>query len=268
MNTNNVISIDARRSREEKTYLQIPGRVALRTGTRPFLGKADDGNEYWCKRIESDHGREAVVNEVAASIVGLRLGAHIRPWKIIYVPESLHGHMIGESIWRYRLTGTPLFGSLNLHTATLHQGFGVIPYVNDDANYNHIPKLIALWLLCNVQDDIQILTDNDDDNSIWSIDHGLWFDSEPYPWQLTPPERAGGTPRIPLLRTEIPNSSWDKAINALDNLDTTLREELQEAIPIEWAIPAHETDKLMNYVLSRKDYARELLRSYKHRKGQ
>lgn len=268
MNTSNVVSIDAHRNRGEKTYLRIPGRVADETGSRPFLGRADDGEEYWCKRIESDHGREAVVNEVAASVVGQRLGAHVRPWKIIYVPESLQGHMVGESIRRYRLTGTPLFGSLNLHTCTLQQDFGVIPFVNDDANHNHIPKLIAMWSLCNVQEDLQILIDHNDDNSIWSIDHGFWFDSLPYPWQLIPLERSGGTPHIPHLRGIIPDSSWDKAIDALDRLDTDLREELRDALPIEWAIPEHETDKLMNYVLDRKDYTRELLRSYKAGKGQ
>ncbi|QCB28854.1 HipA family kinase [Corynebacterium endometrii] len=268
MNPSNVVSIEAHRERGKKTYLQIPGRVANETGSRPFLGKADDGNEYWCKRIESDHGREAVVNEVAASVVGQRLGAHIRPWKIIYVPPSLQGLLVGNSTWRYRLTGTPLFGSLNLHTSTLHQEFGVIPFVNDDANHNHIPKLIAMWALCNVQGDLQILTDNNEDNSIWSIDHGFWFDSLPYPWQLTPLERSGGTPHIPHLREVIPGSSWDKAITALDNLDISLKEELRDALPIEWSVPEHETDKLMRYVLERKDYTRELLGSYRTGKGQ
>ncbi|QPK79267.1 hypothetical protein G7Y31_00590 [Corynebacterium lizhenjunii] len=268
MTSENVISNDSHRTRSEKTYLQIPGKVAYKTGTRPFLGRADDGHDYWCKRIESDHGHEAIVNEVAASIIGQRLNAHVRPWKIIYVPISLHGHMIGDSTERYRLTGTPLFGSLNLHTGTLQQGFSVIPFVNNDANHNHIPKLIAMWALCNVQEDLQVLTDNADDNSLWSIDHGFWFDSLPYPWQLTSLDHTGGIPHIPLLRQSIPSSCWDKAITALDNLDATLREELHQALPEEWGISEDKSARLISYVLERKDYTRKLLSDYKTGKRQ
>lgn len=101
---------------------------------KPCQGRASDGKMYWCKRIDSDHGREAVVNEVAASIIGARLGARVRPWNILYVPEGLRGSMVGSGLHRYRLVGTPLFGSETLHSGALQQDFKVIPHVTDDSN--------------------------------------------------------------------------------------------------------------------------------------
>lgn len=183
----------------ERTFLQIIGRVASHTGTKPFLGTASDGHDYWCKRVDSDHDFQAAVNEVAASVVGECLKAHVRPWKMIYVPNSLVGQFVGSGNARYRLTGKPLFGSRNLPAGRLHQDFQTIPSPGKDDNYAHIPKLIALWLLCNVQEDLQILRDASDDDSLWSIDHGFWFDSFPRPWQLSHLDQPGGRPRIPLI---------------------------------------------------------------------
>lgn len=267
METNNVVSIDEHRKRSEKVYVSITGEVAKDTGTKPFLCAATDGKQYWCKRVNSDHGEESVVNEVAASLIGQRMGAHVRPWKIIYVPESLRGSFIGEGTWRYRLTGDPLFGSETLHTATLHQEFTTIPFINDDANHNHIPKLIAMWTLCNVQEDIQILSDNADDNSLWSIDHGLWFDSAPYPWQFAQLEQPGGRNRVPDMRSPIPQICWDKAIEALDSLDSSLKDDLYESLPLEWNITQEKAQKLIDYALSRKDYTREVLERQKSSRG-
>ncbi|OFR40946.1 HipA family kinase [Corynebacterium sp. HMSC077D03] len=261
----NIVSLDARRSEKERVYVEVIGEVANDTGTRPFLCSASDGNEYWCKRFNNDHGIESTINEVAASVIGRRIDAHIRPWKIIYVPDSLVGKYIGSSTQGYRLPALPLFGSLNLHTGFLHQDPQTIPFVTDDANFNHVPKLVALWALCNVQQDLQFLSDSADDHSLWSIDHGFWFDSHPRPWQFAPLETLVGRTPIPLIREAMPTSGWDKAIESLNRLDNSLKKEISNEMPIEWRIDKANTDKLVDYVLSRKDYTRGLLEDLKQK---
>ncbi|OIR45771.1 HipA family kinase [Corynebacterium sp. NML130628] len=267
MSAENIVSLEAHRRQRERIELAIIGEVAWGTGTKPFLGRASDGKMYWCKRLESDHGREAVVNEVAASIIGDRLGARVRPWNIIYVPEGLRNSMVGAGLQRYRLSGTPLFGSETLHSGTLQQDFEVIPHVTDDSNPNQIPKLIAMWVLCNAQEDLQILVDSADDYALWSIDHGLWFDSAPYPWGFSPIDSPTGVPRIPMLREKIPTRSWNKAIDALDRLDKSLCDVLWDALPPEWGISESEANALINYALSRKDTTGDILKRYRDKQG-
>lgn len=265
MTADNVIDINTRRGDANRVYLSLPGHVAG-SGALPFIGLASDGNRYWCKRINSPHEREATINEVVASIVGSRIGANVRPWKIIYVPDSLKGTIMGDGTSRYRLDGLPLFGSLDLHTAEVEVEPASVPYVHDDGNHNHVPKLIAFWELCCVQVDLQIMIDRNNDNELWSIDHGFWFDSHPYPWQLTPAEQSGGASNIPLLRDEIPKVSWDKAITALGNLDESLYVEVHGAFPDEWAVSKEESDQLVGYVLDRIDHTKAKLERYRDNK--
>lgn len=115
-----------------------------------------------------------------------------------------------------------MFGSLNLEGAVLETDPAAVHHVLDDSNHNEIPNLIALWALCNVQEDLQFLYDTNNDYEIWSIDHGFWFDSLPFPWQLSPVEQIAGRIQVPRLTARIPAESWNKAIAAISKLDSSL----------------------------------------------
>lgn len=65
-------------------------------------------------------------------------------------------------------------------------------------------------------------TDTNNDYEIWSIDHGFWFDSLPFPWQLSPVEQIAGRIQVPRLTARIPAESWNKAIAAISKLDSSL----------------------------------------------
>lgn len=257
-----IIPIDSKRTplHRRSVTLQLIGKVAEETGMMPFIGTASDGHDYWCKRVNSDHEREAVVNEVAASVIGQRMKANVREWKIVTVPDWMKGHPVGAGEKRYRLDGRPLFGSLDLHTAVLKRPDNIIPHVGDDSNDRHVPKLLALWLICNVQEDIQVLADEANENALWSIDHGFWFDSWGYPWGFSELDTPGGKPRLPRLREKVSQQHWEHAIDSLDALDSTLTKEIYTQIPAEWQVKEVEIEKLSRYVLSRVDYTKSELR--------
>lgn len=253
----NVVNMSAHGHAFVEPTLRVIGRVAD-TGSAPFLALASDNNQYWCKSPNSPHQVHAVVNEVAVGIIGHHMMAHVRPWAIIHVPDSLVGTKIRSKYDEYSLP-TEVYGSRLLRFASLSYVEGTIPCLVDDDNAHNVPKLIALWLLCNPQEDIQILIEKANDNSIWSIDHGLWFDSMEAPWQLSTLEEPCGKPRIPRINTPIPSDCWDEAIASLDSVDASIKEELWEAVPGAWSVQRSDCDALIDYALGRKSYARQEL---------
>lgn len=232
------------------------------SGSRPFLARANDGELYWCKYPTSDHGLEAVVNEVAASVVGKRIGAPVRPWKILDVSNELVGTTQGQGEHIFRLRGDPLFGSLDLHGAeTAYR----IDSVSKDSNYDHFPMLIALWTLCDAGD-IQMLYALED-MSVCSIDHGFWFGSfMGMPWDLERPNDVN----LPALRAKIPDIHWQRAIEAVERVDSgtvPLQEAFRTAVPVEWGIDDVQLNHLAEFVCQNKSLAVNRLADYKQRYG-
>lgn len=250
-----VIQLDAHKRRPR---LVTAIRVAS-TGSRPLLCRASDGNEYWCKSLDSDHGREAAINELVVSIIGEAIGAPVRPWAIVDVPADLTGTSVGEGELRRRMPAGPLFGSLNLHEARVSRE---VEHVPDDGNYNRFPFLVALANLC-MADDVQFLYDASSDNTVWSLDHGFWFGSYEAAWAFFTVDGADdGFPRV---RTPIPSVHWDKAIDAVGQLNSTLEATISAKIPEEWNVSREEIHRLTTFVLSRKRDCIDLLKRYKER---
>lgn len=242
-------------------YIQFVAEI-LNSGSAPFYALATDGQRYLCKSPNSPHDVEAVVNEVAVGLIGERLNAHVRPWRILRVPESLKGTLIESESSVYSLD-KPVFGSRFLPNANLDYIEGEIPGIEKDDNVHHVPKIISLWLLCNPQKDIQILLEEKNEDSIWSIDHGFWFDSLPTPWNLPEVNEPCGRPPIPRIRKAIPRQCWNDALYGLTRLNAQLKDDLFEALPPEWEVSREKTDRLISYVLKRKQYARETLEKLK-----
>lgn len=70
-----------------------------------------------------------------------------------------------------------------------------------------------------------------------------------------------------MLRHPIPTDRWDRAINALDNLTPSLKDRLHEALPTEWGVDRTQTDPIIDYVLHRTAYTREILEKLKEEQG-
>lgn len=245
-----VVDLDAYRRNSENRPVQVvaPLEVAP-TGAQPVKCLASDEHIYWCKSPNSAHGVSAVVNETVASIVGEKLGAPVREWRIIHVPADIAGTMVPAS--SVRMHAGPMFGSLCAHTVDESD---VLKHIDRDNNYERIPKLIALWLLCNAED-IQMMFDFSGDWQIWSLDHGFWFGSHEVEWGLGWPDELKGRPELPLLRQRIPDPHWQRAIESVRDFPDSLGDLLKVHVPDEWDVPEERLEILAHYVLKRRDYA-------------
>lgn len=241
---------------EIRPFVQVVDRAAD-TSVRPYLCRASDGNYYWCKEYENAQGPEATINEVVSSVIGEKLDAPIREWRFLDVPEKLVGTYIPGS--RIRLREGPVFGSLDLHNAEVDLMDIGINFAEKDGNYERIPRLIALWFLTNAQD-LQVLFDTNADHSIWSIDHGLWFDSSEVMWRLSPSDIKSGRPEIARPITPIPKVHWDSAITSVSRLDLNLTSEICSLMPQEWEVPQEDIEQLVKYVVRRKSTVKEWLK--------
>ena len=262
--TAEVISLEFRRAAQRKSEIVLVTRIAS-TGSKPFLGTASDGHDYWCKPPNNSQGEETVIAEVAAGVIGDLIGAPIPTWTTLPISPDLRGLFIREA--GYRLDGRDVFASRVIHDADIAvMDHGSLEHVTDDGNYNRIPKLFALWFLCNAED-IQFAYNPADDYSVTSIDHGFWFGSHEYPWGFGSPTELHGRPRVPTVRTPIPPKHWDKAIETLDLLDDGLAGRIRDKLPENWAVDKLLVEKIASYVLSRKDYAQTELIQLKKTKG-
>lgn len=261
-NESNIVDMDQARRRLVSKQLQVVTVDLLSsTGAKPFRALVSNQNIYWCKWPENPHGASEVVNELVASIVGAALGAPVRDWEIIWVPDDLDGDVLTNSDGdRVRLRSGPVFGSLLVSTAIESDQ---INYVSRDQNYDRVPLLIALWLLCNAED-IQMLYELGADHSIWSIDHGFWFGSFEREWELGEPEEFAGRPELPRVAEGIPAVHWDRAIDAVRRLEIDLFAQVIDVLPQQWNIETNDVKQLCEYVYRRREYAIQELEFYRN----
>lgn len=134
-----------------------------------------------------------------------------------------------------------------------------LDHLNRDGNQERIPRLVALWYLCNAVD-IQVLYKQENDFQIFSFDHGYWFDSqEPPGRQLISFHQLAGRPEIPAIPGHIKKDNWQAAINAVDALEYSDLHHIIDMIPPEWNQSKQGMDEILRYVLGRKGYTIERL---------
>ncbi len=233
------------------------------TGAHPFLVSASDGSLYWCKQLKNEHGPQATINEVVCSVIGEAIDAPTVPWEIINVPSDLVGTKTPPSAHGVSviLDSLPVFGSRLLPYADIGDLHTRIQFGKSDGNGDRIPRLIALWLLCNAKD-LQVLYDATSDMRIYSVDHGMWFGADESPeWFLAPTSHVHAQTEIAHPDSLIPEDSWTKAIEAVADLREDIVKQILEALPPEWGVPESDVATIARYCLSRRDYTIERLQT-------
>lgn len=261
MNMGNVHSLEQWKSARGRPSIKFLGEESP-TGARPFKCLATDGKYYWCKQIHTNHGWQSTVNEVVVSVIGQRLGAPVCNWAILNVPAELAETRL-ETV---ALGSAPVFGSEIVHFGDRLPSEDVWSGVSEDNNYERIPRLVALMLLCNAQD-FQYLIEFEGNRSVWAFDFGMWFDSLESNWGLSPIDELAGRTVLPALRESIPTTKWREAIAAVNNLDDTLWADVLAAIPEEWGVDQGDIDKLVGYAMSRREYTINRLEELSARHG-
>ncbi|ERS39059.1 MULTISPECIES: HipA family kinase [Corynebacterium] len=257
-----VIKIDNRQviQKDDRLVVKLPRRVAP-SNMRPFLAVASDDNLYWCKEIQNPDGYESIINEIVGSEIGKVIGAPVRDWKILQVPAELDRARVEKSKTLHK---GPVFGTLDIHEGEVDLMDRGISFIDCDGNYQRVPKLIALWLLCNAQD-LQVIFDHSDESRVYSIDHGLWFGSEQQMWELAPADMRAGQVDLPGLTMPIPAAEWDKAIEKVEDLSLGAFSDIMSVFPNEWSVKPEEVDQLLKYAIGRKPYTIKRLTDLKKR---
>lgn len=138
----------------------------------PFRAIADDGNDYFVKTLEScrrDWARGSLAVEYVVGRVGKLIEAPVCDSRLIRIPEDFRGDEIRP--------GVPLVpGIAHASKALEHadEQRDHLAYRDQDHNRARHVGVYALYDWC-YGDDAQWLYDLDDDRSIYSHDHGLYF---------------------------------------------------------------------------------------------
>ena len=227
-------------------------RYAVDTGERPILCTGVDNLLYWCKNFDESTNGETIVNELVSYEVGRAIDAPVPSWTIMdpgdYAGELVHSEN-GSPLTV--VSRKPLFGSQHIHGTVASDD---LMYIKRNSNPDRIPRLVALWYLCNARD-IQMLYQPERKYSIYSIDHGYWFSSQEGSRNIIDsPDSLDGTPHdIPHLRGNIGKDNWDNAIKSVRDLSKQSLGHIPACIPDEWD-QGGVAQEMFDYILSRVEY--------------
>lgn len=229
---------------------------AAPTGAAPILAVTDDGRRYWLKWPGNPHGTVSLVNELVVARIGGLIEAPVRPVSLVHVePDLAEGYFAsGHPIPAGTYFGSELLTDVEETTEILR--------VSRDGNAQRFPKFLALWSLC-LGTDLQLLYHVSSDHQVWSIDHGLWFDSHEGDW-------------TPELLSRWANDAWPwpegqrpqglnpaalhEAADALTALTSDSLALVVGEVPTEWGIADTDLRALAKFVYQRRDLIARQLR--------
>lgn len=238
----------------ESVDAQLYVRLA-NTGAKPLLFRCSDGKSYWSKWPDNPHGNLSLFNELVVAGVGGALGAPFRPVKLVEVSDELVADL---RIDGQRLPGGTYIGSELLEHS---EESTEVSRVASDGNRERYPFLLAVFDLC-LGDDMQLLHDQDDDQAVWSIDHGLWFWSTEGDW--SPATLASMMQSSGMWGARPRGLSVEALLQAADGVDHLKADDLAPiwaSTPTAWGIDDEHRAALLQFVLDRRSGVSGRLRS-------
>ena len=226
------------------------------TGAKPMLAVADDGRRYWLKWPGNPHGNLSLAHEVVVAAVGELLGAPVRRISLISVDAALvtDTYADGRRLPAGLYAGSELLTDVEENT--------VITGVRRDGNANRFAYFLALWDLC-LGTDLQLLYHLAANDQVWSIDHGLWFDSLEGDWSPELLAKRDGLPWDWPDTAEGQPFSADALIGAAAAIEALTCNDLAavlSGVPLTWGIADETLLTLARFIYERRPAVSERLR--------
>ncbi|GAA3078074.1 hypothetical protein JOF29_005115 [Kribbella aluminosa] len=196
------------------------------------------------------------MHELVVGRLGTRIAAPVRPTALVEVDEAL---VCDQHVDGSRLPAGVYFGSELLPDVEEHTE---ITRVGRDGNATRFAFYLALWDLC-LGSDLQLLYHLAEHDQVWSIDHGLWFDSLEGDW--TPSHLAGRADQpwpwpqnidAAALNTE----ALRTAANLVEGLSCANLGEVMGQVPLEWGVADEALHTLAKFVHGRRALVAQRLR--------
>ncbi|MCO4276098.1 hypothetical protein NG701_16985 [Pseudarthrobacter sp. HLT3-5] len=221
--------------------------VAHSSGCKPFLGLGSDGQSYWVKHRNNDHGVQSLMVERVVAAVGQLLDAPIRPAVLVTIPEAVANDPMLRG---YGVASGAAHGSEHLEDCIEKDE---LTHTRDDGNNVRQPKFIALWELF-AGDDPQWLYSREADNQVWSFDHGFWVSGgEMGDWGGDELERTVHiwSPWLGDLK-HMDSATFLRLANEIATLSVEDLVASVATVPVSWGIPDYDLESMAWWIHSRR----------------
>lgn len=195
--------------------------------------------------------------------VGELIDAPVRPVRLIYVDDALTD---GIRVDGYALPGGTHVGSEVLPQA---EELTTVDRISHDGNARRFAAYLALWELC-LGTDPQLLYDLSQSDTVWSIDHGLWFESLESDWTEEHLDSRIDEPWPPPRGSQLGGLAADALLDAADRLGDLSEQELSRgvaAVPLEWGVSDEQLTTLAAFIDKRRVRVAKRLRDLAARTG-
>ncbi|MEU8037342.1 HipA family kinase [Streptosporangium sp. NPDC049078] len=210
------------------------------TFASPFLAVASDDRRYWVKCVDAceDHTKMSVAIEYVVSGVGRLIGAPVCNGSLIRIPEEFVGWPVG----RGHLEAGLAHASLAIPNAIERRP--VLASRSRDDNQRRQVAVYALWDWC-FGCDPQWLYDLENDESIYSHDHGLYFPANDGQWKKPYLIQCADEPNeLPDASDGLSEEAVEQVAAALEKINRDALVNVLRGVPASWPVSDDDLEAL------------------------
>ena len=202
-------------------------------GSKPLLGRADDGNRYWVKPLNNPQGPKVPVTEQIVGRIGLLIDAPVCEVRTIEIPDA-----IAQGNWKYAPNQPlePGIAHASQNVGNANEQRGSLSHYNDDRNSQRFPYFLALYDWC-WGGDAQWLYVESDDNQYYSHDHGWYLPPKGATWTKDAIQDKKDEPHVLQCQEQnLESNAVEEVVGALQDVDRNDILATLSTIPTSWNV--------------------------------